>query len=153
MKLLEIRTDVFVDNIYPHTFLFVYEEGKKDQGVGYGFSNTEGDFKGPGQVKIETDHKYHESLTRTIQITDTQYQTLMENIEVDKNTPPKYDIRGGAQCTTWAMDQLNKADIIESDVSFGAANSFTALVETIQTNPYTQGVEQFKINVEPQWIK
>ena len=51
------------------------------------------------------------------------------------------------------MDQLNNAGVIESDVSFGAANSFTALVETMQTNLYTQGVEQFKINVEPQWIK
>jgi hypothetical protein len=34
----------------------------------------------------------------------------------------------GDFCTTWAMEQLNDAGIIRSDVSVGASNFFTNLV-------------------------
>jgi hypothetical protein len=57
---------------------------------------------GAGKVWDDTGHEYQESLTRTIQITETQYQSLMDGIAIAKVDPPFYSILGGAQCTTWA---------------------------------------------------
>ncbi|VVM26331.1 hypothetical protein BSPWISOXPB_785 [uncultured Gammaproteobacteria bacterium] len=67
----------------------------------------------------------------------------MDGIAISKVDPPFYSILGGAQCTTWAMEQLNDAGIIRSDVSVGASNFFTNLVETIQ-NPYSQGSDNLE---------
>jgi hypothetical protein len=47
------------------------------------------------QVWDDTGHEYQESLTRTIQITETQYQSLMDGIAIAKVDPPFYSILGG----------------------------------------------------------
>jgi len=144
MKTLEIRTDILSGgDLIPHTFLFV-------NGKGYGFAPVETGLTGAGKVWDNTSHPYNESLTRTIQITEAQYQSLMDGIDIAKVDPPFYSILGGAQCTTWAMEQLNDAGIIRSDVRVGTSDYFTNFVETLQNNPYTQGLPQHKGNIEVQ---
>ncbi|VVM19441.1 hypothetical protein BSPWISOXPB_9732 [uncultured Gammaproteobacteria bacterium] len=147
MKILEIRTDTGGSDLIPHTFLYIYEKGKKDEGKGYGFAPIKTGLTGVGKVWDDTGHEHQALLARTIQITETQYQSLMDGIAISKVDPPFYSILGGAQCTTWAMEQLNDAGIIRSDVSVGASNFFTNLVETIQNNPYSQGSDQFRDNI------
>ena len=129
-KTVEIRTDQGGSDGIPHTYLNI-------DGKNYGFAPIETGLTGNGKIDIK-DHEYNPDLTYTIQITDEQYNDLMNDIQVDIENPPFYNLPEGAQCTVWALEKLNDAGIVESGADIESEGSFLdGVKETLTYNPYT----------------
>lgn len=90
-------------------------------------------------------------------ISQKQYEDLIENISKSAANPEKYNIFHGTQCTVWAMDMLYESGIIEPfgifkpDYSIGNNSAPAGFAQTLLLNPYYQMIghlvdDLFKIN-------
>lgn len=135
MASVEIRIDVGGLDGIPHTFIVVTDNNGVS--TGYGFAPAEsGSLFGPGNVYDDTNHEYQIS-TDPMDITDQQFQDLMDHINDSRNNPPYYSVPGdwvppdnNQNCSTWAIDALNTAGI--PDV-FGVSSPWA-------WNPYGQAL-------------
>lgn len=104
---------------------------------------------GKGSVKDEYDYdenKLHDYQNAyEIEISDKQLDKLQKSIEKSIEEKPYYDLPRGSQCTVWAMDMLNSADIIDQVVkpNYNAnKNGFYGILygffQTVIYNPYIQ---------------
>ncbi len=124
------------ESALPHTFLVIIDEDGKEHG--YGFAPLEhGSLIGDGEIYNDTGHPYDASVALTI--TESQYNTLMTNIEQSSLNPPEYNLPQGQQCTVWALSQLADADIIPQSISpFLDDPELAGIIQTLMFNPYTQ---------------
>jgi hypothetical protein len=141
---VEIRIDVWAGkeegklDLIPHTYLAIIDDGK-DKPDYAGFSPIDIGLIDNG--KIDRDfHEYNKSLTKTINITDQQYNSLMDFITQSEVNPPSYNLLSGAQCTVWATQALGEAGIIPKILTPDTDLGLGDLVQTLMYNPYTQAV-------------
>jgi len=123
MPSVEIRVDFGGEDKIPHTFINVTDPNGVTTEYGFGPEN-EGTLFGRGHVYYNTDHEWQET-SGTMNITDGQYNALMDYINRTTVDPPVYDITGtlGEQCTMWTLYGLSEAGII-SDVLAPNFNSW-----------------------------
>ncbi|MDP2142563.1 MAG: hypothetical protein Q8J80_00380, partial [Gallionella sp.] len=142
MSSVEIRVNVgditqFSQNgagvFIPHTFIVVV--GPDGTTTTVGFQPQITGIWGAGEVVDNTGHEY-DTTSQPIQITDQQYRDLMGYIDRTMINPPVYDIIGGEQCASWAVNGLRDAGIISGAI----APQGIALYDTLVWNPYLQAI-------------
>ena len=140
MPQIEIFVDIFGSDGIPHTFIKVYDnEGNATE---YGFRPENGKLIDDGHIDINIDHEYNSSSGR-MDITNEQYEDLIDSIKESIANPPEYNLFTGKTCTSWVLNMLNEADIIPGSL---ANNTwFTTIFDTLIFNPYLQYIG-FKIN-------
>jgi hypothetical protein len=121
MSSVTMRVDIGGSNGVPHTFIVVtHPDGRQTE---YGFVPREGLSPfGPGNIDVTgpgVNKDPHESSFNgpTQDLTDAQYQNMMEFINRSIANPPYYNVFGTAQngegtnCTGWAIDTWRYAGL------------------------------------------
>ncbi|MDO8812808.1 MAG: calcium-binding protein [Gallionella sp.] len=146
MATVEIRVDIgnitnitgannVIPNIIPHTFMQITGPDGTITTVGFK-PLQDGSAFGPGQVANDAGHPYDAS-SGTIQITDEQYQKLMDYVNRSSNANPPllYDL-SGEQCASWVVNGLRDAGIVPAAL----APQGIPLYDTLVWNPYSQAI-------------
>jgi len=137
---VEVRVDVGGDDLVPHTFVVVTDSNGVEKGFGFGPAE-QGVMNGPGKIYDDFRHEY--SMTSgKLEITQQQYESLMDYVERSTQNPPPYALWFGSQCATWVVDGLVEAGIVPSIIGTDIQpnNLITDFVETLLVNPYFQWV-------------
>ena len=115
--------------IIPHTFIEI--TGTDGTVTTVGFQPRETAVFGPGQVVDNSKHPW-DATTGKIEITEAQYQKLMDYVERTSITPPVYDAIGGTDCSTYVSKGLYEAGIIDA----AQAPVGMAFVDSVAFLPY-----------------
>lgn len=138
MPSVELRVDVFGSDGIPHTFIVVTDSNSVS--VDYGFVPAEnGKQISDGDIVVTVDHEFI-STTGPMDLTDAQYETLMNYIRNSDANPPQYNIFWGAQCANWAVLALQQVGIPGIYPNIFPDNLLRDLFETIIWNPYTRAL-------------
>lgn len=148
------RVTIYTDTWgIPHTFLGITDSNGNT--IYRGFGPKKPGLWGEGVVKDDSGHEYQHAYE--MDISQKQYEDLIENISKSAANPEKYNIFHGTQCTVWAMDMLYESGIIEPfgifkpDYSIGNNSAPAGFAQTLLLNPYYQMIghlvdDLFKIN-------
>ncbi len=142
MLSLEIRVDT---SLPPHSFLVVV--GPDGVERGYGFAPNPSGMLAQGQVRDDTRHPA-DVFSGKIEITQAQYDSLMNYISATTANPPVYAAFYGSECSTWVVNALAQMGMVPAlgVPDMQPSNILVDFVESLIFNPWMQatGIEESK---------
>lgn len=142
MYTVEIKAGTLTDNVNIHSWIYVTKPDGQSEAWGfYPAESGLSGLNGSGDVRDDRDSESNAS-SGPMQISEAQYNLLMDYIQRTDANPPPYSILFGSQCTSWVLAGLAEAGIIPSILgpAMEPNNILWDFMETLIWNPIWQKI-------------